>query len=71
MVGIYKYECGRKFTGIIANSYEEAEKYLGNKYGYMGEVFAGRDENGQAIWETKFVPYYNKNAFAIEELTIV
>lgn len=71
MVGIYKYENGRKFTGIIANSYEEAEKYLGNKYGHMGDVFVDWDENGQAIWERKFIPYYNKDAFDIEELTIV
>lgn len=71
MVGIYEYECGLKFTGLIANSYEEAEKYLGNKYGYTGDFYAGRDENGQSIWERRFIPYYNKEAFCIKELTII
>lgn len=33
MVGIYKYECGLKFTGIVANTEAEAWAYLDKKYG--------------------------------------
>ena len=34
MVGIYKYECGLKFTGVVANTEEEAWAYLDKKCGY-------------------------------------
>ncbi len=71
MVGIYKYSCGLQFTGIVANTKEEAEAYLGNKYGYWGKRFVGRDEEGYCIYEDAFIPSYNKEAFEIQELTIV
>ena len=71
MVGIYKYECGLKFTGIIASDKEKAEKFLSEKYGYYTERYAGRDENGKVKWEKCFQPGYNKNAFEILELTTI
>ena len=71
MVGIYKYECGLKFTGIIAPDKETAEKFLSEKYGYYSEKYVGRDENNEAKWEKFFQPWYNKDAFEILELTIV
>lgn len=33
MFGIYKYECGLQFTGIVAKTEEEAWAYLDKKYG--------------------------------------
>ena len=71
MVGIYKYECGLKFTGIIASDKEKAEKFLSEKYGYYSERYVGRDENGEAKFEKYFQPHYNKNAFEILELTTI
>jgi hypothetical protein len=69
MVGIYKYENGLVFTGVIATSKEKAETYLAEKYGSFEQVFNGkRDENGYPIYERKFVPKYNKSAFVIKEL---
>ena len=69
MVGIYKYENGLVFTGVIASSEEEAKAYLANKYGSFEQVFSGkRDENGYPIYEYEFVPKYNKSAFVIKEL---
>lgn len=54
MVGIYKYENGLKFTGMIASNREKAEKFLSEKYGYIDEVYGGRDENGKIKWEKNF-----------------
>lgn len=72
MVGIYKYSNGLQFTGIIANTKEEAEAYLANKYGYWDKRFTGkRDEKGCRIYEDALTPYYNKEVFEIRELTIV
>lgn len=69
MVGIYKYENGLIFTGVIASSKKKAETYLAEKYGSFEQVFNGkRDENGCPIYERKFVPKYNKSAFVIKEL---
>ena len=68
MVGIYKYENGLVFTGIIASSEEEAETYLAHRYGSFEPVFSGRDENGYPIYAYEFVPKYNKSAFVIKEL---
>ena len=72
MFGIYKYEAGLKFTGKIAKTKELAEKYLGEKYGQVEDVWSGkRDENGYPIYVKKFVPWYNKEAFVIKELEII
>lgn len=71
MVGIYKYECGLKFTGIIAPNKEKAEKFLSEKYGYYNERYIGDDENGKPKWKKYFQPWYNKDAFEILELTTV
>jgi hypothetical protein len=69
MVGIYKYENGLVFTGVIASTKEEAETYLAKEHGSFEQVFNGkRDENGCPIYEYKFVPKYNKSAFVIKEL---
>ena len=67
MVGIYKYENGLVFTGIIADSKEKAEYYLANKYNSFERVFIGKwDENDEPIYERK--PKYNKSAIVIKEL---
>ena len=71
MVGIYKYENGLKFTGIIAPDKETAEKFLSEKYGCYGKKYVGRDENGYPKWEECFLPGYNKDAFEILEVSII
>ena len=71
MVGIYKYECGLKFTGMIASDKEKAEEFLSAMYGHYSERYAGRDENGEIKWEKYFQPGYNKDAFEILELTTI
>lgn len=71
MYGIYKYEGGLQFTGMVAHSVEEAEKYLGEKYGKVWEYPIGYDENDQLIYEKRFTPWYNKEAFKIKPLTVV
>lgn len=71
MVGIYKYENGLKFTGLIASDKEKAEKYLSERYGYYAERYVGRDENGNIKWEKYFQPWYNKDAFKILELMTI
>lgn len=72
MYGIYKYEGGLQFTGVVAHSVEEAEAYLGNKHGKMMEHFTGKwDENDYPIYEMRFTPYYNKEAFEIKPLEVI
>lgn len=71
MVGIYKYACGLQFTGIVAETEEDAKKYLGNKYGRVQEVQVGRDDKFNPIYAKKFVPYYNEEAFEIKEITLI
>lgn len=71
MFGIYKYEMGLKFTGKVATSKEKAEEYLGNKYGTWMSFYVGCDEFGKLIYEERFVPGYNKDAFKIIELEII
>lgn len=56
MVGIYKFENGAKFTGLIAKNEEEAWKYLDKEYGHE---FGGR-------WYGA-----NRNAFAIQEVQMI
>ena len=69
MVGIYKYENGLVFTGMIAISKEKAENYLAEKYGSFDMVFTGKwDEDNRPIYEHRFVPKYNKSIFVIKEL---
>lgn len=71
MVGIYRYENGLQFTGVVASTVEDAKTYLGNKYGKIEPVFVGFDESGKPAYEEKFVPFYNKDAFEIKELVYV
>ena len=72
MFGIYAYENGLKFTGKVAATKEAAEHYLATKYGKIEKCYTGkRDENGYPIYEDKFVPYYNKEAFVIKSLEVV
>lgn len=69
MVGIYKYSNGLEFTGIVADTYEEAEKYLSYQHGYMTEKFIGWEEDKYSIFETVFCPYYNKEVYKIYPIT--
>lgn len=71
MVGIYKIENGLRFTGIIANTLEDAEAYLGKKFGSCKSLFVKMDENNNFIYEDVFVPWYNKGAYKIMPLTLV
>ena len=72
MVGIYQYEEGLKFTGVVAETRENAEEYLKNKYGKILNMPTGeRDEQGKPLYEERFVPGYNKEAFKIMEITLV
>lgn len=57
MVGIYKYANGLQFTGIVAETEEDAKTYLRNKNGYT------RDG--------EFVPYYNEDAIEIKEVIFI
>lgn len=69
MVGIYEYENGLKFTGIIADTVEKAEEYLKNKYGIIEKVYSGqRNKDGTPIYKEEFQPWYNKEVFEIKEL---
>lgn len=72
MVGIYKVANGLQFTGIVAETLEKAEEYLGNKYGkeqlqYNGQI----DENNYPMYKKVFKPFYNKEAFKILPLTVI
>ena len=62
MVGIYKYENGLKFTGIVAESEERAWEYLDawtNKhYPYFEKTY------GVKVTA-------NRNAYKIKEVTLV
>ena len=72
MYGIYKKSAGLQFTGVVAKTEEDAKRYLGNKYGSMMPVFTGTwDENGYAVYEKKFVPWYREDIFEIIELEVV
>ena len=72
MVGIYRYANGLKFCNIVAKDRDEAEKYLGNKYGKIEEAFSGEyDENNHPIYIKKFVPWYNKQVFVIKEVILI
>lgn len=70
MVGIYKYENGLRFTGKVCKSHEDAERYLGNKYG-REYPYPVKFENGEWVYENRFVPGYNKDAFKILEVEMV
>lgn len=71
MVGIYKYACGLQFTGIVAETEEDAKAYLRNKYGYTTKVMIGRDDKFNPIFADKFIPHYNEEAFEIKEVTFI
>lgn len=72
MYGIYKYENGLCFTGKIANSIEEAESYLGKRFGKVELVYTGnRDANGYPLYEDRFVPCFNENVYKILPLETV
>lgn len=57
MFGIYKYECGLQFTGLVAATEEEAWAYLDKTYGK--EIYGHRygvSRNGAwAVKELKMV----------------
>lgn len=66
MVGIFKYENGLKFTGMIAENEETAKSFLAKKHGKEEEVFTGKfDKEGRPIYKIEFVPQYCENAYKI------
>lgn len=72
MFGIYKYENGLRFTGKIAKTEQEAKDYLAKTYGTIKPVFTGRRKSdGTPIYEDKFVPGYNKDAFVIKPVELI
>ena len=71
MFGIYRYANGLQFTGVVAETEEKAKEYLANKYGKIQLVFTGKYEDNKPVYEERFVPSYNKEAFKIERLTVV
>ena len=72
MFGIYKYENGLQFTGKIARTEQEAKKYLAQTYGKVQPVFTGKREiDGTPIYENRFVPDYNKEAFIIQRIELI
>lgn len=71
MVGIYKYENGLVFTGVVANTVADAEAYLGNKYGYREIEEFSHFENDCPVYTKRFVPRYNKNAFVIKSVEFI
>ena len=72
MFGIYKYENGLEFTGMIAESVADAEKYLENTYGSYENRYTGkRNSNNEPIYEEVFVPKYNKEVFKIIPVLVV
>ena len=72
MFGIYKYENGLQFTGKVAKTEQEAKNYLAQVYGTVKPVFTGkRQTDGTPIYEDRFVPGYNENAFVIQPVDLV
>lgn len=72
MFGIYKYENGLQFIGKVAKTEQEAKNYLAQTYGQVQLVFTGKKENdGTPIYENRFVPNYNKEAFVIQRVELV
>lgn len=74
MVAIMKYENGLKFTGMVANTMEEAKDYLANLHGREEEFPAyplRLDENNKIVYEKKFVPYYPEGMYEIIDVKII
>lgn len=72
MFGIYKFENGLRFTGKVARTEEEAKDYLAKTHGKIQPVFTGKREiDGTPIYENKFVPGYNTEAFVIQFVELV
>ena len=71
MFGIYKYENGLRFIGV-ARTEQEAKNYLAQTYGKIQPVFTGkREADGTPIYENKFVPGYNEEAFVIKFIELI
>lgn len=62
MVGIYKYENGLKFTGIVAETEKKAWAYLDKKVGKENKFRIGKE------W---FYPKANRNAFEVKPITLI
>lgn len=58
MYGLFKYEMGLQFTGIVAETKEKIIEYLNNKYAYIYEYKGERYS----------IPQWNKEAFKIKEI---
>ena len=72
MFGIYKYENGLQFTGKIPRTEEEARSYIAQICGRVQPVFTGNRENdGTPIYENKFVPSYNTEAFVVKPVDLI
>lgn len=72
MFGIYKYENGLRFTGKVARTEQEAKNYLAQAYGKIQPVFTGKRKiDGTPIYENKFIPDYNEEAFVIQFIELV
>lgn len=62
MVGIYKYQNGLKFTGIVAETEEKAWAYLDKKVG---------EKNKMQIAGQWYYPKANRKAFEVKTVTLI
>lgn len=62
MVGIYKYENGLKFTGIIAENEEKAWEYLDKEINKRFPKF-------EEVWGIKTKA--NRDCYEIKEVTLI
>ena len=66
MVGIFKYENGLQFTGMVAENEEIAKSFLARKHGKEEEVFTGKfDKEGRPLYKIEFVPQYREDVYKI------
>ena len=63
MVGLYKYANGLVFTGIVANSEQEAWAYLDKKVSETPIMYRGR--------QLESAKKASRTAFVIKEVTLV
>ena len=71
MVGIYKYENGLQFTGVVAETKEKALEYLTEQYGVMEDKWTGKwDENDIPVYE-KVKVFRGHRTFEIKEIKFI
>ena len=72
MLAYMKYENGLQFIGKVAKTEQEAKDYLAKTYVTIKPVFTGkRQSDGTPIYENKFVPGYNEDAFVIQPIELI